>query len=406
MKICLLSYRGHPYCGGQGIYIHYLSRELTRQGHEVHLLSGPPHPEVVEAVKVHKVESLSLYERPDFSPIKKSQLLNPINLYEFLAVRHGIFAEPLTFSMRAYFKLRELLSHTKFDVIHDNQCLGYGLLLMKRFKIPLVSTIHHPIFIDRQIEIDHAGNWRDRRRIRKWYSFVNMQHRVARRMDRIITVSQNSAEDIRRLCKVPQSKLRVVYNGIDGSLFKMDNSVSKEPNSLIMVGETRMKGIRFLLKALQLLNGEMEAKLTVVGGGSLNGYASSLVKEYGLEDQVAFTGRISAEELVRRYSAAEVAVVPSLYEGFGFPAAEAMSCNVPLIATRAGALPEVAGEDGEAGIMVPPGDPHVLAEAIKRLLSDELLRDKMGGAGRNRVEGKFTWEQAAKQTIEVYQELM
>jgi len=406
MKICILSYRGHPYCGGQGIYIHYLSRELSRLGHEVHLLSGPPHPEVVKEVKVHKLESLSLYERPDFSPIKKSQLLNPINLYEFLAVRHGIFAEPLTFSMRAYFKLRELLSHTKFDVIHDNQCLGYGLLLMKHFKIPLVSTIHHPIYIDRQIELDHVKSRHDKRRISRWYSFINMQHRVARRIDRIITVSQNSAEDIMRFCKIPQSKLRVVYNGVDGNLFKMDNSVSKEPNSLIMVGETRMKGILFLLKALQQLNGETEAKLTVVGGGSLNGYASSLVEEYGLEGRVDFTGRLSAEELVRRYSAAAVAVVPSLYEGFGFPAAEAMSCKIPLIATKAGALPEVAGEDGEAGVLVPPADPNSLAEAIRYLLSDELLRDKMGKAGRERVESKFTWEQAARQTIEVYQELM
>jgi glycosyltransferase involved in cell wall biosynthesis len=324
----------------------------------------------------------------------------------FLAVRYGIFAEPLTFSMRAYFKLRELLSHTKFDVIHDNQCLGYGLLLMKHFKIPLVSTIHHPIYIDRQIELDHVKGRKDRRRIQKWYSFINMQHRVARRMDRIITVSQNSAEDIRRFCKVPQSKLRVVYNGVDGSLFKMDNSVSKEPNSLIMVGETRMKGILFLLRALQVLNHETEAKLTVVGGGSLNGYASSLVKEYGLEGRVDFTGRLSAEELVKRYSAAEVAIVPSLYEGFGFPAAEAMSCKVPLIATRAGALPEVAGEDGEAGILVSPADPDGLAEAIRHLLSDELLRGKMGEAGRTRVEEKFTWEQAVRQTVDVYRELM
>lgn len=277
---------------------------------------------------------------------------------------------------------------------------------MKHFKIPLVSTIHHPIYIDRQIELDHVKSRHDKRRISRWYSFINMQHRVARRIDRIITVSQNSAEDIMRFCKIPQSKLRVVYNGVDGNLFKMDNSVSKEPNSLIMVGETRMKGILFLLKALQQLNGETEAKLTVVGGGSLNGYASSLVEEYGLEGRVDFTGRLSAEELVRRYSAAAVAVVPSLYEGFGFPAAEAMSCEIPLIATRAGALPEVAGEDGEAGVLVPPADPNSLAEAIRYLLSDELLRDKMGKAGRERVESKFTWEQAARQTIEVYQELM
>lgn len=407
MKICLLSYRGQPYCGGQGIYIYYLSRELSRLGHEVQLLSGPPHPEVVEAVKVHKVESLNLYDLPGFSPKESSQLRNPVNLYEFVAVRLGMFPEPLTFSIRAYGKLRELLSHTRFDVIHDNQCLGYGLLRMKRLKIPLVSTIHHPISIDRQIELDHARSWQDKFRIMKWYSFINMQRLVSRRMDRVITVSHSSEADISRLFKVPRKKLRVVYNGVDGSLFTRDNSVAKQPNSLIMVGETRIKGIRFLLRALQLLNNEMKVKLTVVGRGTLNNeYASRLVKEYGLEDQVTFTGRISPAELVSHYSAAEVAVVPSLYEGFGFPAAEAMSCKAPLIATRAGALPEVVGEDGEAGILVPPRDPDALAAAIKRLLSDGQLRSRMGEAGRRRAERNFTWEQAAKRTLEVYQELM
>ena len=407
MKICLLSYRGHPYCGGQGIYIHYLSRELSRLGHEVQVLSGPPHPEVIEAVKVHKVESLNLYDSAGFSPAKPSQLLNPVNFYEFAAVRLGMFPEPLTFSIRAYGKLRELLSHSRFDVIHDNQSLGYGLLLMKRFKIPLISTIHHPIPIDRQIEIAHARSWQQKFRIMKWYYFVNMQRRVSRRMDRIINVSKSSAEETRRLFKVPQEKLRVVYNGVDGNLFKTDNSVPREPNSLIMVGEGRIKGFLYLLRAIQSLRNEVKIKLTVVGRGPPdNQYASRLLKECGLEDTVTFTGRISAEELARRYSATEVAIVPSLYEGFGFPAAEAMSCKLPLVATKAGALPEVVGEDGESAILVPPSDSDALATAIKRLLADELLRRKMGEAGRKRVERNFTWEQAAKRTLEVYQELL
>ena len=168
-----------------------------------------------------------------------------------------------------------------------------------------------------------------------------------------------------------------------------------------------MKGLLYLLRALQLLRNEIEVKLTVVGRISADSQqASSLVEEYGLKDRVTFRGRISTEELVKHYSAAEIAVVPSLYEGFGFPAAEAMSCNVPLIATKAGALPEVAGKDGEVGILVPPADPDALAAAIKRLLSDELLRRKMGEAGRKRVERNFTWEKAAKRILEVYQELM
>ncbi len=409
MKICLLSYRGEPYCGGQGVYIYHLSKELASLGHEVHLLSGNPHPNVVDAVKMEKIESLDLYG-VNFGrlPPNPLRILTPLNFYEFMAVLLGAFPEPFTFSMRAYGKLRQLLPLEKFDVIHDNQCLGYGLLLMKRFKIPVIATIHHPPSIDRDIDVAQAKGWWMKFKMMRWYSFLTMQRLVSRRIDRILAVSHSSAGEIKRCFKVPQDKLRVVYNGVDGTLFKRDDSVLKEPNSLIMVGGvSRMKGLLYLLKALQLLRDEIKVKLTVVGRAPVDSeHASSLVEEYGLEDRVTFRGRISAEELVRQYSAAEIAVAPSLYEGFGFPAAEAMSCQVPVIATRAGALPEVTGEDGEVGMLVPPADPDALATAIKRLLGDEPLRKRMGAAGRKRVERNFTWRQAAKKTVEVYQELL
>jgi glycosyltransferase involved in cell wall biosynthesis len=408
MKICLLSYRGNNYCGGQGIYIHYLSRELLNMGHEVHLMAGPPYPEVVDGIKVHKLESLKLYDGNGPLPSDPSRLLNPLNLYEFLAARLGTFPEPLTFSMRAYHKLREFSSQNKFDVIHDNQGLGYGLLLMKTRKVPIIATIHHPIPIDREVDLAHAKNLRRKLRLRVWYSFCAMQGRVSKRLDRVIAVSKSSEDEARHIFKVPQSKIRVVYNGLDASLFKRDDSIQREPNSIIMVGnaEGRVKGAIYLLKALQLLKGEMEVKLTIAGCAPDSEYVTNLVKKYQLEDIVTFTGKISMEELVRGYSTAQVAVAPSLYEGFGFPAAEAMSCKVPIVVTRAGALPEVVGEDGEAGIIVPPADHHALAAAIRQLLTDESLRRRMGEAGRSRVERHFTWAQAAKRTTEVYEELM
>jgi glycosyltransferase involved in cell wall biosynthesis len=199
----------------------------------------------------------------------------------------------------------------------------------------------------------------------------------------------------------------VVHNGVDISLFEKDESIQKEPNSLVVVGgHSPIKGLSYLLGAVRLLRSEMELKLTVVGGSPDGRYSSGLVKEYGLEDMVTFTGRVSDEELVRRYSASEVAVVPSLYEGFGFPAAEAMSCGVPVISTTAGALPEVVGPDGEAGMLVPPGDSDALAAAIRRLMIDDLLKKKMGVAARKRVEANFTWEEAAKKTVAVYEELL
>ena len=409
MRICLLSYRGEPFCGGQGVYIHYLSKELCNLGHEVRLLSGNPHPNVVDAVKMEKLESLDLYgvNRGRIPP-RPLRILTPLNFYEFVSVLSGTFPELLTFSTRAYLRLRQCLRRERFDVVHDNQCLGYGLLLMKRLGLPVVATIHHPISIDRGIEMAQAASWWWRFRMRRWYSFLSMQRRVSRRIDRVITVSNCSAEDIGRDFGVPKDRLRVVYNGVDSSLFTKDESIPREANSLITVGGAgQIKGLCYLLKALQMLRDDTEAKLTIVGNAPSNGqYPMSLVREYGLEDRVRFTGRVTPEALVGRYSAAEIAVVPSLYEGFGFPAAEAMCCKVPLVATRAGALPEVTGEDGEAGVLVPPADPVALAAAIRRLLGDEMLRKRMGEAGRQRVENKFTWREAARKTVEVYQELM
>jgi len=409
MKICLLSYRGEPFCGGQGVYIHYLSKGLRDLGHEVHVLSGPPHPVVVPGIQVHELDSMDMYSLPPWRvPPRPRRLLRPLNMYEFLSVITGGFPEPFTFSMRAYAQLRGRLRAERFDVIHDNQCLGYGLLLMKRLGLPVVATIHHPVFVDRDIDIARADGWWLRTRMRRWYSFLSMQHRVARRTDRVIVVSRNSAKDTASTFGLHKSNIRVVYNGVDSEVFKRDESVARVPDSLVVVGgASHIKGLSYLLEAIHLLRDQRNVSLTIVGQPPLDGqFPSSLIRDYGLEGRVRFTGRVDREELVRCYSAAEVAVVPSLYEGFGFPAAEAMSCEVPLISTRGGALPEVAGEDGETAMLVPPGDAGAMAAAIRRLLADEVLRRRLGEQGRKRVETHFTWREAASKTAEVYQELL
>lgn len=410
MKICLLCYRGKPNCGGQGVYIYYLSRELTRLGHEVHVISGPPYPVVDDSITLHKLESLNLYDSLERFP-KDFPWRNPtpLNLYEYANVGLGLFPEPFTFSIRAYKKIRELQKTHKFDVIHDNQGLGYGMLLMKHLlNIPVVATIHHPVTVDRDMDLAAAPSWRWRLRLKRWYSFIGMQSFVAKRMDRVITVSKKSAEDISRDFGVPMSKMRVVYNGTDGNLFKQNGNVRKEPHSLITVnsGDSPIKGVEYLLKAMKLLRNGIVPKLTIVGCAVPGGRNFSMVQEYGLEDIVTFTGRINDDELVARYTSSEIAVVPSLYEGFGFPATEAMACGIPVIASSAGALPELLGPDSKVGISVPPADPEALAAAIKQLMHDEDARKTMGAAGRKRVEDHFNWRQAAEQTIAVYQELL
>jgi glycosyltransferase involved in cell wall biosynthesis len=415
MRICLLTYRGNPYSGGQGIYIYYLSHEFQRMGHEVEVIASVPLPEVSEGVILHQLKSSSIYHPGSSFRKNLPKVRNPVDLYELCATRQGMFVEPLTFSLRAYAKLRELCKQRRFDIIHDNQSLGYGLLLMRRLNIPVIATIHHPLPIDRQADLEQANGLRERWRIKKFYSFIRMQAFVARRLDRIITVSQRSAKDTNLFFKVSADKLRMVYNGIDTEIYNMNEAARQNRDGLIMVGNTddRKKGILYLLKALQLLRAD-GIKLTIVDdaerhslytddAGPLPSHGLKLVKKLNLDGMVHFSGRLTREELAQHYSAAQIAVVPSLYEGFGLPAAEAMACGTPVISTTGGALPEVVGD---AGILVPPGSADALAAAIRQLLHDKQAQQRMSEAGRKRVEEKFNWEQAARKTLEVYQEVL
>jgi len=384
-------------------------------GHEVEVIAGAPLPEVSEGVILHQLRSSSIYHPGSSFRKNLPQVRNPVGLHELCASRLGVFAEPWAFSFRAYHKLKELCRQRHFDIIHDNQGLGYGLLLMKRLDIPVIATIHHPLSIDREADMEQASGFRERWRIRRFYSFIGMQAFVARHLDRIITVSQSSAKDTRLFFKVHADKIRVVYNGIDTEVYSMNEEARQNRDGLIMVGNTddRKKGVLYLLQALQMLR-EDGIKLTIVDDaerhssyvedvGPLPSYGFKLVRKLNLDGLVDFTGRLAQKELVRRYSAAKIAVVPSLYEGFGLPAAEAMACGVPVIATTGGALPEVVGN---AGILVPPRKADALAAAIKQLLNDEEIQRRMSQAGRKRVEEKFNWQQAALRTLEVYQEVL
>ncbi len=397
------------YCGGQGIYLYYLTQELHRLGHEVHIMAGPPYPQIPEGVNLYKLDGLNLLETGFEKTIRLENfpgLLTPINLYEFVGTRLGMFPEMLTFSIRAYLKIRELLPQVRFDVIHDNQTLAYGILLMKTLGVPVVATIHHPLCLDRNEDLAQARSILEKLRRIVFYPFF-MQDLVSRRMDRVITDSLSSQADIKSIFKVPQDKLKLIYVGVDIDAFKKDDGLPKQPNSLIMVGNTedRKKGVLYLLQAVRLLKEDLPVKLTVVDAPDPDdGFAPRLVREYGLESLVAFTGRLSTPELVKQYCQAEIGVTASTVEGFGLPAAEAMACSTPVVATTAGALPEVV-QDGTTGILVPPANPHALAGAIRLLLGDEALRRKMGDEGRRRVEQHFSWRETAERTLEVYREV-
>ncbi len=405
MKIGLLSYRGNPYCGGQGIYLTYLANELIKLGHEVHVIVGPPWPLFLKGATVHQVENFNFFgKKSDFLPPGNPfKIFSPLHFYEFGASRLGIFPEIKAFSFRAFFKLLHLARTHRFDILHDNQCLGYGMLLWKLLGVPVVSTLHHPLSIDRATWFEQPSTLKQKVKRVLYYPLL-MQKIVSNHLDRIITVSHDSAREIHQAFGIPPEKIRVVYNGLDSREFAPIPGLAKKPNSLIFVGnsEDRKKGLLYLLQALAYL--PESVSLTVVDGGApQRSFAPMLVEKYKVGRRVFFTGKIGPGDLVRLYGSAEIAVVPSLYEGFGFPAAEAMSCELPVVSSTAGALPEVVGNDG-AGILVPARDAPALAKAIRRLLEDPRLRRQMGQAGRRRVVNLFTWENAARQMVEVYRE--
>ncbi|MCE5262241.1 MAG: glycosyltransferase family 4 protein [Deltaproteobacteria bacterium] len=402
LKICLLTYRGNPTCGGQGVYIKYLSRALHELGHEVDVLSGPPYPELAEGIALHKIPGLDLYNPDHLFKVRNArELRSPLNQFEFLSMCSGGFPEPCTFGFRA----RRYLAAGRngYDVVHDNQSLSYGLLGIARSGYPTVATIHHPITVDRDTEIAAAGSWLRRMKVRRWYSFLSMQKRVSRRLSKIITVSKCSKRDIGREFGLGDDRFRVVPNGINADYFYPLGGVKRADHQVLVTNsaDTPLKGLRYLLEAVADIRRKRNIRVVVIGTPKKEGTIERLVHELALGDTVHFTGRIAYDEFARYYAEATMAVIPSLYEGFGMPAGEAMACGVPVVSTTGGALPEVVGD---AGILVPPGDAAALRDAITALLDDPEKRRSLGAAGLARVSQSLTWRHAAEKTVEVYRE--
>ncbi|MFF5256770.1 glycosyltransferase family 4 protein [Streptomyces leeuwenhoekii] len=410
LRIALLTYKGNPFCGGQGVYVRHLSRELARLGHQVEVIGAQPYPVLDEdddhpgSLRLTELPSLDLYRQPDpFRTPKRDEYRDWIDALEVATMWTGGFPEPLTFSLRARRHLRA--RRGDFDVVHDNQTLGYGLL--GDLGAPLVTTIHHPITVDRQLELDAAKTWQRRYSVRRWYAFTRMQKRVARRLPSVLTVSGSSRQEIVDHLGVRQDRVHVVHIGADTDLFSPDPSVPQVPGRIVTTSsaDVPLKGLVFLVEALAKVRTEHpDAHLVVVGKRPAEGPVAQAIERYGLEGAVEFVKGISDAELVDLVRSAEVACVPSLYEGFSLPAAEAMATGTPLVATTGGAIPEVAGGDGETCLAVPPGDAGALAAGLGRLLGDPELRARLGAAGRERVLRHFTWARAAEGTVAHYRE--
>ena len=407
LRIALLAYRGNPHSGGQGVYVHYLTRELLALGHEVEVFSGPPYPRLAPGVPLVEVPSLDLYRPEDpFRTPSPGEFRDLVDVVEFATMCAAGFPEPLTFSVRARRALRT--RRHDFDIVHDNQGLGYGILGIARDGLPVVATVHHPITVDRALELAAAGDWRRRLALRRWYSFVRMQKRVARRLPRVVTVSESSAGDIAAQMGVRRHRLAVVPVGVDTALFRPLPHVPRVPGRLMTTAsaDVPLKGLVPLLEALAKVRTERPAELVVVGQPRDGSLVPATIERLGLEGAVTIAGVVDTLRMVELYAEAEVAVVPSLYEGFSLPAVEAMACGLPLVTTTGGALPEVVGADGCCARLVPPNDPSALAASIVRALVHADLRARLGEAGRDRVLRRFTWRATAEATVDVYRDVI
>jgi glycosyltransferase involved in cell wall biosynthesis len=401
LRIALLSYRSKPHSGGQGVYVRHLSRELAARGHHVEVFSGQPYPELDEGPVLRQVPSLDLYRDDDpFRTPRREELRDWTDALEVAMMWGGAFPEPLTFSMRALRALRARPGD--FDIVHDNQGLGYGMLGMRRLGIPLVTSIHHPISVDRRLDL--AGrSWYQRLDKSRWYGFVRMQGRVARRVGPLLTVSSSSKDDICRDFRINPENVHIIPLGVDTRLFRPHPAQPRVPGRIVAVTSADMplKGLPTLLRAVAKLVTERDAHLVVIGTPSAA--TRDQLTQLALGERVTFASGLPDAEYARVLASAEVAVIPSLYEGFSLPAVEHMASGTPLIASKAGALPEVTGD---AALLVPPGDPEELAAALRDLLGDEAARAEHAARGLARVRERFAWPAVAAATEAMYQKVI
>jgi len=402
MKIGLLSYRSNPFSGGQGIYVKHLSLALTKLGHQVDVISGPPYPDLHEDINLIEIPSLNLFELEDnlrLRSFRPSFLFNLADFREWLGVLSGSFPEPYAFGKRVNIYLDK--TSTDYDLIHDNQSLCYELINIQK-EIPLVTTIHHPITRDRRLALEAAATWKERLSINRWHSFLRMQKKVAPQLNRIVCPSNQSKADVIEELKVNEENVNVVLNGIDLDSFNRDERVEKKPYRIITTAsaDVPLKGLKFLIEAMTEIIEEIpEAHLMVLGRAKEKGDIAKLISRLNLEEKISFRSGLSQSEVVSLYSSSHICVIPSLYEGFGFGAGEAMACGLPLISTQSGGLKEVIGQEA---VIIEAASSEAIIKAVKDLFSNKEKQLALSRAGRKRMEKEFNWMKAAEAYEKIY----
>ncbi len=394
LRIAFLSYRSDPKVGGQGVYLAQATAALAARGHRVDVLSGPPYPVLAEGVGLVKIPSLDLYAQPHNGhlALRPRHLLSWADTAEYFGHLSGKFMEPYTFGRRA---ARYLRRHAgDYDVVVDNQSLAFGLLDIQAAGLPVVGVIHHPIRRDVELALAAAPDRKARWLIRRWYGFLPMQEQVAPRLADVVVVSETAGRDISACLKVDPARITAIPLGVDQAVFRPQPDIRRRERRLLTTAsaDVPLKGLSVLIEAYgRLLDAYPDLELVVIGRLKPEGATARLLDSLGLSERVSFISGLTNEEMAEQYARATICITPSLYEGFGLPAAEAMSCAAPVVVTDGGALPEVVGE---AGVVVRRGDPDALAAAVRQRLDDPAKRAALSEAGRRRARDVFSWARA------------
>ena len=391
LKIAILSYRSAPFGGGQGVYVHDISKALTERGHKVDIISGPPYPKVPEGVNLIKLPGLDLFQTFSFKErikiFKNKKKKNILDYFEFCSVLLGGFPEMKTFGHRCH---NYLIQNTDYDAVIDNQSLSYGMLEIQKI-FPFIEIIHHPITKDYQHDLLANNKLLYRFSRYRWYSFLNMQKRVAPKIKNIITPSSNSSQDIAKDFRCNESNITVIHNGLDVNIFVPYEDIKRDPLKLITTAsaDVPLKGLDYTLTALSILKNEFQnMNLTVIGKLKKDGHTSRLIERLGISDSIVFKTNLTKKEIAEEYAKSSVAIVSSLYEGFGYPVIEAMSCSTPLIAANTSSIPELIGN---YATLIPPKDSTSLANSIKLIINNYDKYKSISNKGRDHIIKKFNW---------------
>ncbi|MEO1039740.1 MAG: glycosyltransferase family 4 protein [Pseudomonadota bacterium] len=397
LRILVSSYRSNPHVGGQGVYVRELTRALSGLGHSVSVASGPPYPELDAGIELIELPSLDLFSEDNaMLALRWRHLINRADRYEWIAHNTGAFAEMTSFALRLEAFLER--EGDRFDVVHDNQTLAMPMTRIDQ-RMALVTTLHHPIAVDRGFAIAGASTLLGKLLARRWHSFIHVQARAAKRLKHFLSVSDSSRQGYGALCGVEPSCVDVAFNGIDHDAFYEDPSTAREPGLIAAVAsaDVPIKGLDVLIAALAQLN-RADWRLVVVGA-LRDGPTRQALQRHGLLDRVEFRSGLAREAVAQLFRQASLFVSPSRFEGFGFPPAEAMACGAPVIVSDGGALPEVAGD---AGIVTPVEDASVLAAAINRLLDDPDERMRLGALGAERARTQFCWRKHGEAAVRLH----